>query len=287
MRRKILTCIIMVCIVCGLAGCKKDEKASVKTEENSDSKEKIEKETEKPGQEENEVDDVKVENYSNYQGTWQDTDSIEDNSSYAYSELNVEIQDTNTIVMFARSEYPNDRIEESTTITAELVDGKADFEYYDTLRHKGTGNILLKDDKIVATFNDESLSEGENIGIDISDSTFVKTSDTYIGEDSGVASPYMPESDTYQNGSDYNASKVVIETIDDKSFKFAIYQGNDLVFKEHVAYFYEASLSTAVFRGKQYVLRFYCDKIEQGQISISGFEEVLGDNQGTFWNVGG
>ena len=109
----------------------------------------------------------------------------------------------------------------------------------------------------------------------------VEKQTTGSGNTQNITTKYIPVNGEYTNGSDGDFSRIVITAVDSSSFKFKIYKGESLIFKEHTATFESQDASIAVYQGQEYTLTFDCS--QYATIVLSGFNEATTIGN-TFWN---
>lgn len=182
--------------------------------------------------------------------------------------------------------YKGDIINQSTAEI--LLDGgdRVDLVWNDALHLKAT--------PVNGYFSEKNLSDMKMLCDCLKNKSYTSSS----GQSGTLPAPstaaaFMPADGTYYNrtnGVFPHMCDIRVNKIDDKSFKFSIWEDSDAdskpantqIFEENTAVFENQNDTTAVYRGQKYTLNFDCSKY--GRIKLSGFDEAVQQGD-TFLNM--
>jgi len=223
------------------------------------------------GRVETQDEDIDEEEDVEYEGIW---------VSYGYDPqtitpgtvLNIKEANGNRIT-FDLIHYGNHGLSRGCSdVTVDLIEGKAEFQcsnYTTEQGNSGTCYMYVEGNNISIVSTDTYNIDGLVINIKLHKRVLGSVE---IGE---IDTCYMPVNGNYYTGSDPDSLLMEIEQVDSNSFKFVIYEGDDLIFKEHIAVFDTDNPYEAIYRGEKYTLIFNC--LDFGFVSVTGFDMIPED----------
>ena len=261
--------IILMCIL--LVGC-----SNQSNQKEEDLKDRIEW-----SEESKKIDSLKTMTLSSYPDVTIEEAMKDKNEKWSYGKedktdylrCDFVLDDQNSIIIFYLDEYDN------MNVAKYYINNKKQTK--ETIQQL-TDTYFVKKEEIVENnnqSNEQSQTQTQN------QTTTTNTQSSLVGQ--FEANYMIPDGDYYNSpdGGWPNMCMITIRKSSSNSFKFTIYRvfdenGNschEKIFNEHEAVFETYDCRSAIYRGKQYTIYFFCNYMDSFNISGFGPAEEAGD----------